>query len=79
MRRDVERLAVLDSLNRLGWKFLGQQAGHLSLVRPDDDWFPGLHQIKSELGRGLALVKEKEGRPVREQAETFNLQSSFGL
>ena len=75
--REVESHIVLDTLDSLGWRFLAGR-GQLSLVRPEEDWFPGLLQIKSLLVQSLALVGETHGPGVT-QKETFNRQSSFGL
>ena len=75
--RRGERLAVLHTMETLGWRFLLGR-GHLSLVRPDEDWFPGLGRIKSELSHCLALVGQQDGQAVTGRGEITDLQSSFG-
>lgn len=74
---EVSRQDVLDTLDSLGWRFLAGR-GQLSLVRPDEDWFPGLRQIKASLVQTLELVGERRGAGAGRQMETFNRQSSFG-
>jgi len=47
---EVKTKTVLGALELIGKKFLGNGSpGRIKLVRPDNDWFPGLGKLKAEL------------------------------
>ena len=57
LTQDIETKDVLRTLEKIGWRFLNEDTfeinyecpTHLSLVRPDDGWFPGLETIRWDL------------------------------
>ena len=57
LTKDIETKDVLRTLEKIGWRFLNEDTfeinyecpTHLSLVRPDDGWFPGLETIRWDL------------------------------
>ena len=90
---EVRTRTVLATLERLGWGFLrGDQfeaahdcPTHLSLVRPDDGWFPGLEAIRSDLEMNLTRLRSSDtglGLPSAavssKQSDCDQLQNSFG-
>ena len=90
---EVRTRTVLATLERLGWGFLrGDQfeaahdcPTHLSLVRPDDGWFPGLEAIRSDLEMNLTRLRSSHtslGLPSAavssKQSDCDQLQNSFG-
>ena len=90
---EVRTRTVLATLERLGWGFLrGDEfeaahdcPTHLSLVRPDDGWFPGLEAIRSDLEMNLTRLRSSHtslGLPSAavssKQSDCDQLQNSFG-
>ena len=90
---EVRTRTVLATLERLGWGFLrGDQfeaahdcPTHLSLVRPDDGWFPGLEAIRSDLEMNFTRLRSSDtslGLPSAavssKQSDCDQLQNSFG-
>ena len=90
---EVRTRTVLATLERLGWGFLrGDQfeaahdcPTHLSLVRPDDGWFPGLEAIRSDLEMNFTRLRSSHtslGLPSAavssKQSDCDQLQNSFG-
>ena len=90
---EVRTRTVLAALERLGWGFLrGDEfeaahdcPTHLSLVRPDDGWFPGLEAIRSDLEMNLTRLRSSHtslGLPSAavssKQSDCDQLQNSFG-
>jgi len=49
--KEVKTKTVLGTLELMGKKFLGNgsSTARIKLVRPDNDWFPGLGKLKAEL------------------------------
>jgi len=93
----VETKDVLRTLEKIGWKFLNEDTfeinyecpTHLSLVRPDDGWFPGLETIRCDLEANM-MDRMKAGNTgdikfeVSDTARSHNnnektLQNSFGV
>jgi len=62
--RDVSENQIFSLLENIGWLFLAEGQNqdfddyphHLSLVRPDDGWFPGLEQIRNKLQEDLLHI-----------------------
>ena len=97
LTNDVTTRTVLSALENIGWKFLEEDIfeeyydcpTHLSLVRPDDGWFPGLEKIRQQLQTDMKEVTEEEESP-QEDHDVFEdeiilaksdnnlLQNSFG-
>ena len=90
---EVRTRTVLATLERLGWGFLrGDEfeaahdcPTHLSLVRPDDGWFPGLEAIRSDLEMNFTRLRSSHtslGLPSAavssKQSDCDQLQNSFG-
>ena len=90
---EVRTRTVLATLERLGWGFLrGDEfeaahdcPTHLSLVRPDDGWFPGLEAIRSDLEMNLTRLRSSHTSPglpsaavSSKQSDCDQLQNSFG-
>lgn len=97
----VETKDVLKTLEKIGWKFLNEDLyetnfecpTHLSLVRPDDGWFPGLETIRRDLEFNTREAMEEENtgpghiefglsnavRGHNDDNKTFPLQTSFGF
>ena len=90
---EVRTRTVLATLERLGWGFLrGDEfeaahdcPTHLSLVRPDDGWFPGLEAIRSDLEMNFPRLRSSHtslGLPSAavssKQSDCDQLQNSFG-
>ena len=90
---EVRTRTVLATLERLGWGFLrGDEfeaahdcPTHLSLVRPDDGWFPGLEAIRSDLEMNFTRLRSSYtslGLPSAavssKQSDCDQLQNSFG-
>ena len=90
---EVRTRTVLATLERLGWGFLrGDEfeaahdcPTHLSLVRPDDGWFPGLEAIRSDLEMNFTRLRSSDtslGLPSAavssKQSDCDQLQNSFG-
>ena len=90
---EVRTRTVLAALERLGWGFLrGDEfeaahdcPTHLSLVRPDDGWFPGLEAIRSDLEMNFTRLRSSHtslGLPSAavssKQSDCDQLQNSFG-
>lgn len=97
LTNDVTTRTVLSALENIGWKFLDEDLfedyydcpTHLSLVRPDDGWFPGLEKIRQQLQKDIKEVTEEDESP-QEDHDVFEdeiilgksdlnlLQNSFG-
>lgn len=94
----VETKDVLKTLEKIGWKFLNEDLyetnyecpTHLSLVRPDDGWFPGLETIRRDLefntrdrmeegNTGPGHIEIGLSNAVRDDNKTVPLQTSFGF
>ena len=90
---EVRTRTVLATLERLGWGFLrGDEfeaahdcPTHLSLVRPDDGWFPGLEAIRSDLEMNFTRLRSSDTSPglpsaavSSKQSDCDQLQNSFG-
>lgn len=84
---DTKAKEVLEALNIIARAFLGDQRGlqRLSLVRPDDGWFPGLEEVRVELeGTMKSSSRELAKREVPEEREGLRrgrkkgLQNSYG-
>ena len=90
---EVRTRTVLAALEQLGWGFLrGDEfeaahdcPTHLSLVRPDDGWFPGLEAIRSDLERNFTRLRSSHTSPglpsaavSSKQSDCDQLQNSFG-
>ena len=90
---EVRTRTVLAALEQLGWGFLrGDEfeaahdcPTHLSLVRPDDGWFPGLEAIRSDLERNFTRLRSSDTSPglpsaavSSKQSDCDQLQNSFG-
>jgi len=90
---EVRTRTVLATLERLGWGFLrGDEfeaahdcPTHLSLVRPDDGWFPGLEAIRSDLEMNFTRLRSSDTSPdlpsaavSSKQGDCDQLQNSFG-
>merc|ERR1712013_440273 len=94
LSEDVKTKTVLNALETIGNKFLRQVEevdsknhglAHINLVRPDDGWFPGLEEIRSELQEQFAQVKKLKSQElkVKEKKKKISkdysqIQSSFG-
>lgn len=93
LSEEVKTKTVLQALETIGNNFLCQEAdaesknadlAHISLVRPDDGWFPGLEEIRAELESQFAQVKKlktQELKIKRKRAvskDYSQLQNSFG-
>jgi len=94
LSEDVKTKTVLNALETIGNKFLRQVEevdskndglAHINLVRPDDGWFPGLEEIRSELEEQFAQVKKLKSQElkVKERKKKISkdysqIQSSFG-
>ena len=93
LTQDVETRVVLRALEKIGWRFLRGDTfeasfdcpTHLSLVRPDDGWFPGLENIRRDLEENT-VERLKAGGNKIDRANTarfhhnedYTLQNSFG-
>ena len=72
LTQDIETKDVLRTLEKIGWRFLNEDTfeinyecpTHLSLVRPDDGWFPGLETIRWDLETNMMerMKAENTGR-----------------
>jgi len=94
LSEEVKTKTVLQALETIGNNFLCQEAdsesknpelGHISLVRPDDGWFPGLEEIRAELEAQFAQVKKLKiqelkikNRRQKVSKDYSQLQNSFG-
>jgi len=97
LTKDVTARTVLSALEDIGWKFLEEDhfgeyfdcPTHLSLVRPDDGWFPGLEKIRLQLQKDMKEVTEEENSEqvnhevfeneiILEKSDINLLQNSFG-
>jgi len=97
LTKDVTTGTVLSALEDIGWRFLEGDLfeeyydcpTHLSLVRPDDGWFPGLEKIRQQLQMDMKEVNEEENsegvnhevfeNEIILKKSDFNLlQNSFG-
>lgn len=88
---DTGHKSVMEALQKIGNKYLEQKphsdsaVGRLSLVRPDDGWFPGIGEIQSDLEvvlQQIELNKKKEvvKKIERKGAKTrFKIANSFGI
>jgi len=88
--KEVKTKIVLTALEQIGKKFLGESSiQRIKLVRPDNEWFPGLGEVKAELERTMKeveMIKRSNPRPVSpfkdpSSSGTRNgavLQTSFG-
>jgi len=91
---DVKTKTVLQALETIGKSFLHHEENqesvndclaHLSLVRPDDGWFPGLEKIRAELEERFSQVEKLKTQQLKIQdrkkkvSKGYNqLQNSFG-
>jgi len=89
---DVAAKTVLAALHSIAKAFLKEQGlRRLSLVRPDDGWFPGIEVVRAELAdtislgsKQMAMKERKERRGPRGPARDLGggnsqgLQNSFG-
>jgi len=81
LTQDIETKEVLRTLEKIGWRFLNEDTfeinyecpTHLSLVRPDDGWFPGLETIRWDLETNMMerMKAENTGRM------KFNVSTNF--
>lgn len=78
---------VLGALHRIAGAFLKDQGGlqRMSLVRPDDGWFPGLEDVQRELevvmknsGKVLSKREAQEERKRGRMEKSRPLQNSYG-
>lgn len=92
----VKTKDVLRTLEKIGWRFLHEDSyeinyecpAHLSLVRPDNGWFPGLETIRGDLEANMMDRVKAENRgnfkfKVSNTARSLDnnvktLQNSFG-
>ena len=93
LTEDVKTATVLETLETIGWKFLQYDVfmddydcpTHLSFVRPDDGWFPGLKNIRKELEQKFSQIGEDNGsQEITEEDDCGteiqydSMQNSFG-
>jgi len=94
LSEDVKTKTVLQALETIGKNFLKKEENqaseiralsHVSLVRPDDGWFPGLEEIRAELEDRFSQVEKLKTQQLKIQDKkkkvlTGNnqLQNSFG-
>jgi len=92
LSEEVKTKTVLQALETIGNNFLSQDTesknpdlAHISLVRPDDGWFPGLEEIRAELESQFAQVKKLKIQELKIKDRTrkvpkdySQLQNSFG-
>jgi len=93
LSKHVRTKAVLETLESIGKKFLKEDEfeefhdcpTHLSLVRPDDGWFPGLQQIRKNLKENFEELREDDQESFENCDSSVNvpnacnlLQNSFG-
>jgi len=88
--QDVPAKTVLTALHNIAKTFLGEQElGKLSLVRPDNGWFPGIESLRIELDQAMGVSSKQMARRKREDARGTrgplrgygngqDLQNSFG-
>jgi len=87
---DVKTKTVLEALETIGKNFLRYEKDNnsltrLSLVRPDDGWFPGLEKIRYELEERFSQVEKlktlqtkRQDRKRKVSKGYSQLQNSFG-
>jgi len=94
LSNDVKTKTVLRALETIGNNFLHHEENadsknadlaHISLVRPDDGWFPGLEKIRAELEDKFAQVEKLKTQQLKVQdrkkkvsKDYSQLQNSFG-
>jgi len=92
LSEEVKTKTVLQALETIGKNFLCQDAesrngdlAHISLVRPDDGWFPGLEEIRAGLEAECAIVRKIKTQKLKMRArdravskDYSQLQNSFG-
>eukprot|EP00092_Neocalanus_flemingeri_P021810 GFUD01023659.1.p1 GENE.GFUD01023659.1~~GFUD01023659.1.p1 ORF type:complete len:222 (-),score=55.37 GFUD01023659.1:508-1173(-) len=94
LSEDVKTKTVLQALETIGKNFLKTQENaesendglaHLSLVRPDDGWFPGLEKIRTELEDMFSQVEKLKTQQlkIRDKKKRVSrgysqIQNSFG-
>lgn len=93
LSNDVKTKTVLHALETIGNNFLHYEENadsknadlaHISLVRPDDGWFPGLEKIRAELEDKFAQVEKLKTQQLKVQdrkkkvSKDSQLQNSFG-
>jgi len=88
--KEVKTKIVLTALEQIGKKFLGDSSiRRINLVRPDNEWFPGLGDMKDEIERTmkeLEMLKRSTPRPISSfkdpatsgERSGFYLKNSFG-
>ena len=53
--KEVKTKIVLTALEQIGKKFLGESSTRrINLVRPDNEWFPGIGEMKAEIERTVS-------------------------
>lgn len=66
--KEVKTKIVLTALEQIGQRFLGERSiKRINLVRPDNEWFPGLGEMKAEIERTMKeveMLKRSVPRPV---------------
>lgn len=87
---EVKTRDVLDTLEIIGWRFLSGDVVmekydcpvHLSFVRPDDGWFPGLGKIRKDLALQMNHIGDVDDTQYPEEVEQPENcqpnQTSFG-
>jgi len=94
LSEDVKTKTVLHALETIGNNFLSHEVdatsqnadlAHISLVRPDDGWFPGLEKIRAELEDKFTQVEKLKTQQLKIQdkkkkvsKDYSQLQNSFG-
>jgi len=94
LSEDVKTKTVLRALETIGNNFLSHEVdaasqnadlAHISLVRPDDGWFPGLEKIRAELEDKFTQVEKLKTQQLKIQdkkkkvsKDYSQLQNSFG-
>jgi len=90
LAEDVDDKVVMNALQKIGDNFLSHNplvgsTPRMSLVRPDDGWFPGIGQIQSDLEaivQQVGLRKKRETiKKVRDRSAhtEYQLADSFGF
>jgi len=53
--KEVKTKIVLTALEQIGQRFLGERSiKRINLVRPDNEWFPGIGEMKAEIERTVS-------------------------
>jgi len=93
VKSNVEKRSLLEAMEIIGTNFLsgGRSLDSLSrepwmrisLVRPDDGWFPGIGKIRQELEEALLqseqIAKDKKLWLLRKRLPNAKLLTSFGF